>query len=79
MTAPPLVHFLEEQRRHRRTSAVSAALVAEGAGWVSLGAVLLAGVMALSVVGAAATLYALGWLLQKVLVAFPRSRWSVAP
>jgi hypothetical protein len=34
--------------------------------------VLLAGVMALSVVGAAATLYALGWLLQKVLVAFPR-------
>ena len=27
MTAPPLVHFLEEQRRHRRTSAVSAALV----------------------------------------------------
>ena len=27
MTAPPLVHFLEEQRRHRRTSAISAALV----------------------------------------------------
>ena len=25
--APPLVHFLEEQRRHRRTSALSAALV----------------------------------------------------
>ena len=33
---------------------------------------LLAGVMALSVVGAAVTLYALGWLLHKVLVAFPR-------
>jgi hypothetical protein len=45
--------------------------VAEGAGWISLGAVLLAGVMALSVVGAAATLYALGWLLDKVLVVFP--------
>lgn len=27
---------------------------------------------ALSVVGAAATLYALGWLLHKMLVAFPR-------
>src|SRR5919109_194758 len=27
MGAPPRVHFLEEQRRHRRTSAVSAALV----------------------------------------------------
>ena len=26
-TASPLVHFLEEQRRHRRTSAVSAAMV----------------------------------------------------
>ena len=46
--------------------------VAAGAGWISVGAVLLAGVMALSVVGAAATLYALGWLLHKVLVAFPR-------
>jgi hypothetical protein len=34
--------------------------------------VLLVGVVALSVVGAAATLYALGWLLHKVLVAFPR-------
>ena len=49
--------------------------VAEGAGWISLGAVFLAAVMALSVVGAAATLYALGWLLHKVLVAFPR--WVV--
>jgi Zn-dependent protease with chaperone function len=46
--------------------------VAEGAGWISVGAVLLVGVMALSVVGAAATLYALGWLLHKVLVAFAR-------
>ena len=27
MSAPPLVHFLEEQQRHRRTSAISAALV----------------------------------------------------
>ena len=26
-TAPPRIHFLEEQRRHRRTSAISAALV----------------------------------------------------
>jgi hypothetical protein len=46
--------------------------IAQAAGWISFGAVLLAGVMALSVVGAAATLYALGWLLHKVLVAFPR-------
>jgi Zn-dependent protease with chaperone function len=46
--------------------------VAAATGWLSVGAVLLAGVMALSVVGAAATLYALGWLLHKVLVAFPR-------
>ena len=46
--------------------------VAKGAGWISVGAVMLLGVMALSVVGAAATLYALGWLLHKVLVAFPR-------
>jgi hypothetical protein len=41
-----------------------------------VGAVMLAGVMALSVVGAAATLYALGWLLHRVLVAFPR--WIAA-
>jgi Zn-dependent protease with chaperone function len=47
-----------------------------GAGWISVGAVLLVGVMALSVVGAAATLYALGWLLHRVLVAFPR--WVVS-
>ena len=50
--------------------------VAQGAGWISVGAVMLAGVMALSVVGAAATLYGLGWLLHKVLVAFPR--WIAA-
>lgn len=49
--------------------------VALGAGWIGVGAVMLVGVMALSVVGAAATLYALGWLLHKVLVAFPR--WIV--
>jgi Zn-dependent protease with chaperone function len=47
--------------------------IAAGAGWIGVGAVLLCGVVALSVVGAAAVLYALGWLLQKVLVAFPRS------
>jgi hypothetical protein len=46
--------------------------VAAGAGWLGVGAVLLVGVVALSVVGAATTLYALGWLLHKVLVAFPR-------
>ena len=46
--------------------------VAAGAGWLSVSAVLLVGVVALSVLGAAATLYALGWLLHKVLVAFPR-------
>ena len=51
------LHFLEEQRRHRRTSVVSAALAV---------------VVALSVLGAAAVLYALGWLLHQVLVAFPR-------
>jgi hypothetical protein len=45
--------------------------VAAGAGWIGVGAVMLVGVVALSVVGAAATLYGLGWLLQKVLVAFP--------
>ena len=46
--------------------------VAAGAWWIAVGAVLLVGVVALSVVGAAATLWALGWLLHKVLVAFPR-------
>ena len=46
--------------------------IAAGAGWIGVGAVLLVGVVALSVVGAAVVLYALGWLLNKVLVAFPR-------
>jgi hypothetical protein len=45
--------------------------VAAGAGWIGVGAVLLVGVVALSVVGAAATLYALGWVLHRVLVVFP--------
>ena len=38
-----------------------------------------AAVVALSVVGAAATLYGLGWLLQKALVALPEwvtRRWD---
>jgi Zn-dependent protease with chaperone function len=46
--------------------------VAAGAGWIGVGVVLLGGVVALSVLGAAAVLYALGWLLHQVLVAFPR-------
>src|SRR6185295_14845314 len=53
--------------------------VVAGAGWIGVGAVLLAGVVALSVVGAAATLYGLGWLLQKALVALPEwvtRRWD---
>ena len=37
----------------------------------AIGAVFLGGVVALSAVGAAALLYALGWVLGKVLVAFP--------
>jgi Zn-dependent protease with chaperone function len=45
--------------------------IAAGAGWLGVGAVFLGGVVALSAVGAAAVLYALGWLLHKVLVAFP--------
>jgi Zn-dependent protease with chaperone function len=49
--------------------------IAAGAGWIGVGALLLVGVVALSVVGAASVLYALGWLLHKVLVAFPR--WVV--
>jgi Zn-dependent protease with chaperone function len=49
--------------------------VAKGAGWIGVGAGMLAGVVAVSVVGAAATLYGLGWLLQKVLVGLPR--WVV--
>jgi hypothetical protein len=46
--------------------------IAAGAGWISVGAVLLVGVVALSVVGAAAVLYALGWLLNELLIEFPR-------
>jgi Zn-dependent protease with chaperone function len=49
--------------------------IAGGAFWIGVGAVLLCGVVALSVVGAAAVLYALGWLLNKLLVVFPR--WVV--
>jgi Zn-dependent protease with chaperone function len=45
--------------------------VAAGAGWIGVGAVLLAGVIALSVLGAAAVLYAIGWGLDKVLVTMP--------
>jgi Zn-dependent protease with chaperone function len=45
--------------------------VAAGAGWLGVGAVFLAGVVALSAVGAAAVLYAVGWVLDKGLVAFP--------
>jgi hypothetical protein len=44
--------------------------IAAGAGWLGVGAVFLGGVVALSAVGAA-VLYALGWLLHKVRVAFP--------
>jgi len=46
--------------------------IAAAMGWLGIGAVILGGVVALSVLGAAATLYALGWLLYKVLVVFPR-------
>jgi Zn-dependent protease with chaperone function len=49
--------------------------VAAGAGWIGVGVVLLSGVVALSVLGAAGTLYGLGWLLQNVLVALPR--WAM--
>ncbi|HEX3233889.1 MAG TPA: M48 family metalloprotease [Gemmatimonadales bacterium] len=45
--------------------------VAAGSGWIGVGAGMLGGVVALSAAGAAATLYGLGWLLQKALVAFP--------
>jgi hypothetical protein len=49
--------------------------IAAGAGWLAVGAVLLGVVVALSAMGAAAVLYALGWLLQRLLVAFPQ--WVV--
>jgi Zn-dependent protease with chaperone function len=50
--------------------------VAAGAGWLGVGAVLLAAVVAVSVLGAALVLYLLGLLLHLVLVAVPR--WIVA-
>jgi Zn-dependent protease with chaperone function len=53
--------------------------VAEGAGWLGVGAVILGGVMAVSAVGAAAVLYFLGWLLNRALVVFPgwvAAAWS---
>jgi hypothetical protein len=58
--------------RHTSDPGYTGREVAAGAGWLGVGAVLLVGVVALSVLGAEATLYALGWLLHKVLVAFPR-------
>lgn len=85
--SPPLVPFFEEQRRHRRAGALSAALVgaplatadpgytwrevAGGTGWVGVGALILGEVVAVSAVGAAAVLYLLGWLLNRMLVALP--------
>jgi Zn-dependent protease with chaperone function len=46
--------------------------IAAAAGWIGLGALFLAGVLVLSVLGASAVLYVLGWLLHAVLVALPR-------
>jgi Zn-dependent protease with chaperone function len=45
--------------------------VAAAAGWLSVGALTLAVVVALTAVGAAGVLYLLGWLLDRVLVVFP--------
>lgn len=45
--------------------------VAAGAGWLSVGAVILAGMVALTAAGAAGGLYLLGLLLHRVLVVFP--------
>jgi Zn-dependent protease with chaperone function len=45
--------------------------VAAGAGWLSVGAVILAAVVALTGAGAAGVLYLLGWLLNRVLVELP--------
>jgi Zn-dependent protease with chaperone function len=45
--------------------------VAAGAGWLSVGAVILGGVMVLTAAGAGVVLYFLGWLLDRVLVVFP--------
>jgi Zn-dependent protease with chaperone function len=44
--------------------------VAAGAGWIGVGAGMLAGAVALSAVGAAAVLWFLGWLLDRTLGAF---------
>jgi hypothetical protein len=46
--------------------------IAAGAGWIACGVVLLGVAVALSVLGAAGVLYALGWLLNQLLVVFPR-------
>jgi hypothetical protein len=45
--------------------------VAGGAGWLSVGPVILAAVVALTGAGAAGVLYLLGWLLNRVLVELP--------
>jgi hypothetical protein len=45
--------------------------VAAGAGWLSVGAVILAAVVALTGAGAAGVLYLLGWLLNRVRVELP--------
>lgn len=44
--------------------------VAAGAGWIGVGAGMLAGAVALSAVGAAGVLYCLGWLLDRVVGVF---------
>lgn len=56
------------KRLKRRDPGLTWGEVAAGAGWIGVGAVLLCVVVALSVVGASATLHGLGWLLQKALV-----------
>jgi Zn-dependent protease with chaperone function len=45
--------------------------VAAAAGWLSVGAVTLAGMVALTAIGLAGVLYLLGWLLDRMLVVFP--------
>ena len=64
----------------RRDPGYTGREVAAGAGWLSVGAVILAGVMTLTAVGAGGVLYFLGWLLDRVLVVFPAgSRVSSLP
>jgi hypothetical protein len=58
----------DRKRLKRRDPGLTWGEVAAGAGWIGVGAVLLCAVVALSVVGASATLHGLGWLLQKALV-----------